>query len=431
MTEPAGPAASLRFRVPPPGATRILVVLALINLVAYPARNRLFAVYPELRLKYGVDDAEIGFLQTVFMLPHAIATLPFGWAGDRYDRRRVIAVGLVIASLAGAGGALAERWESLALSRALVGFGTAAVVPVANSILGQLYDGPTKASRISIFNLGLFLGGVTGFVVGGLVRFPLVVVVLAIPGLVLAAVLSSLPVPTRASRSPSTSLSSYIATFTRRFVVEGRELLAIRTLRWVILSTTTMAFAAGGYNAWLLDFLKVEKGMSEGQAQTLLVMALFAGLAGILLGGRIADRLRARATTGRLWTIAIGMSLTIPCSAIAIVIPLGPGLYAAGVATMFFISWYHAPVAATVDDLAPAGRSVAAQGLVIFTMHLVGTAPSSWIVGLVSDAASLSTAMWVPTVALAVAALCMAAATRSFATDADSARRSRLGPPIV
>src|SRR6185436_20029619 len=103
-----------------------------------------------------------------------------------YDRRRVIALGMVLASIAGAAGALGHSYGGLAVSRALVGLGTAAVVPVANSILSQIYEGPSKASRLSIFNLGLFLGGVVGFVAGSALGFPLVVVVLAAPGLMLA-----------------------------------------------------------------------------------------------------------------------------------------------------------------------------------------------------------------------------------------------------
>ena len=100
---------------------------------------------------------------TVFMLPHAAATLGFGWAGDRYDRRRVIAVGMAIAGAAGLLSAIGSSYGMLAVSRALVGFGTAAVVPVANSILGQIFEGPHKASRLAVFNLGLFVGGVVGF----------------------------------------------------------------------------------------------------------------------------------------------------------------------------------------------------------------------------------------------------------------------------
>jgi MFS family permease len=408
--------------------TQILVVLALTNLVAYAARNALFAVYPDLHLRFEIDDAQIGLLQTVFMIPHAAATLPFGWAGDRYDRRRVIIAGVVLASLAGAAGALGHSYWGLAASRALVGLGTAAVVPVANSILSQLYDGPHKAARLSIFNLGLFLGGVAGFATGIAAGFPLVVVVLAAPGLVLAGLIGSLPVPSHREPPPDIAWWRYLAGLSTHFYGEVRVLLAIRTLRWMTLSTTAMAFAAGGYNAWLKEFLTRDKHLSEGEASTLLGLALCGGLSGILVGGRVADRLRRRLANGRLWTIVAGMTLTIPCAVLAIELPNSPGLYAAGVATLFFISWYHAPMAASVDDLAPHGRHVAAQGLVIFTMHMFGTAPSSWVVGEVSKHATLHTAMWVPTITLGVAALCMAMATRSFAADHARARASEPAP---
>ncbi|HEU0031669.1 MAG TPA: MFS transporter [Kofleriaceae bacterium] len=394
--------------------TQILVVLALINLVSYAARNALFAVYPDLTARYGIDDSEIGFLQTVFMVPHAAATLGFGWAGDRFDRRRVITWGMIIASVAGALGAVGESYLGLAVSRAFVGFGTAAVVPVANSILGQIFEGPAKASRLSFFNLGLFVGGVVGFAAGTLLGFPLVVVALALPGIALAAIVAAIYVPPRVDDRASRAEIS----LQMRSAMNGwRQLLGISTLRWVIASTTVMAFSAGSFNAWLKEFLVREKHMSEEAATSLLVLALAGGLSGILVGGQIADRLRKRLATGRLWTIVLGMTLTAPCAAIALVIPKGLALDGIGVLTLFFISWYHAPMAATVDDLAPTRLTVAAQGLVIFTMHMIGTAPSSWVIGAISEETDLTTALWVPTLALVVAAACMALATRSFARD--------------
>ncbi len=406
--------------------THILVVLALTNLVSYAARNALFAVVPALRARFDIDDAQVGLLQTVFMIPHAAATLPFGWAGDRYDRRRVIIAGIVLASVAGAAGALGHSYGMLALSRACVGLGTAAVVPVANSILAQIFEGPHKASRLSIFNLGLFLGGVTGFAAGMALGFPLVVIVLAAPGVVLAAMIAGLAVPPHREPPPDIAWWRYLAQFATRFIGEARVLLGIRTLRWVTLSTTAMAFAGGGYTAWLKELLTRDKHLTEAQATKLLSLALFGGLGGILVGGRVADWLRGRLVNGRLWTIVIGMTLTIPCASLAIELPNSPALYVVGVATMFFISWYHAPMAASVDDLAPHGRHVAAQGLVIFTMHMIGTAPSSWVIGEVSEHSTLHTAMWVPTAALGVAAVCMTIGTTSFARD--HARASATGP---
>lgn len=413
---------------------QILVVLALANLVAYAARNALFAVYDDLRPRYGIDDSELGFLQTVFMLPHAAATLGFGWAGDRFDRRRVIAAGMLLAAAAGGAGALGESYLGLAASRALVGLGTAAIVPVANSILAQLYDGPVKASRLAVFNLGLFLGGVAGFGLGTALGFPVVVIAIAAPGAVLSVLVLVLPVPPQ-ERVRSAGVSGEllarpsVRAMARAFVGDARVLLRIKTLRWVIASTTVMAFAAGGYNAWLKDFLVRDKGMSDEAATGLLGLSLVGGLTGILVGARVADRLARRAENGRLWTIVVGMAATAPCAALALEAPPGLLLNAAGIATLFFISWYHAPMAATVDDLAPPGYAAAAQGLVIFTMHMLGTAPSSWVVGEISERSSLYAAMWVPTAALLVAAVCMAMATRSFARDSSRAASKTSASP--
>lgn len=407
---------------------QILVVLALVNMISYAARNALFAVYPDLIARYHIGDAELGFLQTVFMLPHAAATLGFGWAGDRYDRRRVIAFGLGLASVAGAAGVIGESYVGLAASRALVGFGTAAVVPVANSILGQIFDGPKKASRMAVFNLGLFIGGVVGFGAGAALGFPIVVIALAVPGVVLAMVVMTLAIPEHAAGpAKPQSFGDMVGDFVR----DAKVLLRIRTLRWVIASTTVMAFSAGGYNAWLKEFLVREKGMSNEEATALLGLALCGGLSGILVGGRISDALSAKSATGRLWTIVIGMTLTAPCATAAILLPAGYGLKVIGVLTLFFISWYHAPMAASVDDLAPPRLTVAAQGLVIFTMHMIGTAPSSWVIGAISqETGSIATALWVPTAGLLVAALCMAMATRTFAADREARRGAARGASL-
>ena len=396
---------------------QILTVLAITNLIAYAVRNALFGVYPDLREKFHVSDQALGLLTTAFLVPHAIATLPFGWAGDRYDRRRVIMFGLVIAAVAGAVCAFVTSMTQLAVTRAIVGFGTAAVVPVANSILGQLYEGPRKASRIALFNLGLLFGGLLGFGTGLGVGFPAVVLVLAVPTLLLGLGVLALPVPAHPAQHDTMPVTQYVLKLWKVFLVEGRALLRIRTLRWLIVSATAMAFAAGGFNAWLLDFLQRDKDMSKGDATTVLSIAMIGAVAGIVVGGRVSDRLRQRYIAGRLWTIVIGMTLAIPCTIVCLEIAPGAALIVAGTANFFFFSWYHAQIAATVDDLAPPAQAVAAQGLVIFMMHLIGTASSSYVVGVVSDHTSLYMAMWVPTVALVVAAVTMMVATRSFAGD--------------
>jgi predicted MFS family arabinose efflux permease len=403
----------------PTRSAAILSWLAIANLVAYAARNSLFAAYEDLRERFQLHDAKLGLLATAFLLPHAIATLVFGWAGDRFDRRRVIASGMIFAALAGALGALAYDTTTLVISRAALGLGTASVVPVANSILGQLYDGPKKSSRMAIFNLGLLFGGAAGFFAGKQFGFPNVVVVLAIPGVVVALGLMTLTIPEHPGLpDPGTSLSQNLG----GFWASAKQLLRIPTLRWLMLGTTMMAFAAGGYNAWLIDFLERDKGMTPTAATNLLSVALVGAVLGVVAGGQIGDYLRTKTPTGRLWTIALGMTLALPCIAVCLEIQPGPLLYVAGVANLFFMFWYHAPIAVSVDDIAPPALAVAAQGLVIFTMHLLGTAPSSWVLGLISDHTSIYTAMWIPVGFIVVAAVAMVMATGTYQADVRAAR---------
>jgi len=275
---------------------------------------------------------------------------------------------------------------------------------------------------LAVFNLGLFLGGVGGFAIGGAAGFPSSLIVLAVPGVVIAAAVARLDVPAQVGHA---------APGFRELVREARSLLRIRSLRWVMVSTTLMAFASGGLTAWLVDFLQKDKGMSKDAATGLLGVAFLGGLAGVITGGRVADRLRRGREHGRVMTIAIGMSSTVPCAVLCIFAPHGPLLYLGAIATMFFISWYHGPMAASVDDLAPEGRAVTTQALVIFAMHLLGTAPASWLVGEIKDATDYKTAMLVPTGAVLCAALAMTRTFRTFGADACGSTRGGDGAMTV
>ncbi len=394
----------------------VVALLAACNFLNYALRNVLFSSYDDLRSQFALSGSEIGLLGSVYMGAHALATLPAGWLGDRIDRRRLLAVAALLWSAGAIGAGLATDFATLAAARALTGVATAAVVPVANAIIAEVFPSERKASVLAVFNIGLFLGGTGGFAIGAFAGHPAGVLGLAIPGLIAAALVVRLDVPARPPQSAE------ITPGAGELWRHAGALLSVRSLRWLMVSTSLMAFAAGGYQAWLLDFLEQEKGMTKAAATQMLGLAFLGGLAGVLVGGRVADRLRRRWAHGRLAAISIGMGSTVPCALLCIFAPPGILLGIGAVTTMFFISWYHGPMAASVDDLAPRGRAVTTQALVIFSMHLFGTAPASWVVGRIRDGADFQTAMLVPTVAVALAALAMTRAYRSFAGDAAAAR---------
>lgn len=415
-------------RAPRPltAAPIVLAILALANLLSYASRNAPFAVYDDLRAQFAVDDADLGWLGTAFMLPHALATLPVGWLADRHDRRAVLALGLLLWSAAGVLGAVAGDYRLVLATRVLVGLGTAAVVPVANAILGERYQGGHKALAMAVFNLGLFFGGGVGLALGSGLGYRDGWIAIAAPGFLLAVAVRAMvdrPVtptlPTAQARQP---WAARLAAFFDDTVA----ILRVKTLRRLAAATTAMAFAAGGLQAWLLDFLQRDKGMTKGEATALLGGCMVAGLLGVLAGGQVGDRLRRRWAFGRPAAIAIGMAATVPFGVGAILAPAGPGLTVAAVGTMFFITWYHGPMAAAVDDLAPPGRAASAQAVVLFSTHLFGTTPSSRVFGGLFEAYGGRAAMLTGAAIIAVAALLMTRAFGSYAADLRGGAASEL-----
>lgn len=392
-----------------------LGLLAIANFLNYGNRNIVFPMYEDLRARFDFSNADLGLLGTAFMLPHAMVSLPLGWAGDRFDRRRVIALSVVVWSLASAASAMSRGLISLLASRALVGMATAACVPLASSLLCDLFPPGDKARTVSIFNLGLFVGGAVGFAAGALLGFPRGILVVAAPGLVVAALVARVDVPEQRHQGEAGSW--------RAFVRRSGGLLAIPTLRWTLAGAALMSFAAGGYLSWMFELLAVTKGMGSDRASVLFGVCLAGGLAGVLTGGIVADRLARSLDHGRLAALSMGMLGTVPFALVTLYVDVGALFYVSSWLTMFFITWYHGPLAAVIHDLVQEDRAATAQALALFLMHCVGTAPSSWVVGTVADAHGLREAMLVPTGAVLLAALVLTGGWRTMAADRAAAGR--------
>lgn len=395
----------------------VIGVLASANLLHYANRQVVAhkEVFDDLREAFAASDADIGLLATAFIVPHALVTLPLSWLGDRVDRRRVIAVGLVCWSLAACACALSWSMNSLLLFRAAVGTATASCVPMANALLCDIIAPERRARTIAVFNLGLFFGGVAGIAAGGALGFPWAFVAVGAPGLVVAILVLAIRVQGRAIGKPETTgeragiiaaARAVAATFAR----DAAAVMSVGPLRWMMLGAVLMAFAAGAYVHWFIEFLIDIVGLTENRANALYVVLLVGGLIGVITGGLVADWIYARKRSGRQVAVATGMGLAVPCALAALYLDAGPVFYGAAFLLVFFINWYHGPIAAAVDDLVPPERAATAQGTYIAIMHLCGTAPAPWLVGVLTDRGSmdLRQALMVPTAAVAGAAACFA-----------------------
>jgi predicted MFS family arabinose efflux permease len=381
----------------------VLGLLASLNFVNYATRNVVVTMYPDLRAAFQFDNAELGWMTSAFMYAHAVMNVPFGWLADRFDRRRVLALGGLIWSLANLAVVFADGFGYMLAGRILAGVGTAACVPIANALLSDVFPHDRKARTIAILNLGLFLGGGAGIVLGNQPGFPWAFLAVAIPGLMVSALVAVVDVPPKRQAVLARPQDMAIASL----LSGARSVLSIVTMRWMIGGAIGAAFAAGGYLAWFADFLDRSKGFEPDEAMMILGgLGLTGGLAGVLSGGAVADRLMKTRTYGRLLAIAIGFGLAVPMALIAIYAPRGPLFYVGSWLLMFFINWYHGPMAAAVDDLVDDRRAALAQATFIFLMHLLGTASAPVLVGHLVDLSGVQTALLAPTAAILLACLC-------------------------
>src|SRR5262249_32452938 len=132
-----------------------LVVLFAINALNFFDRNILGAIGEPVRKELELTDASLGLLQTAFTLFYAIVGIPFGWMADKFDRRRILSVGVFIWSIVTSASGLARNFGQLFALRLAVGVGEASCAPAATSLIGDLFPSKWRARAMSVFMLGL------------------------------------------------------------------------------------------------------------------------------------------------------------------------------------------------------------------------------------------------------------------------------------
>src|SRR5439155_8928235 len=102
---------------------------------------------------------EVGLLQSAFMIVHSIASIPLGVLADRYLRKRLIAIGVGLWSLATAVAGFAGSFAQIFVARAAVGIGEATYAPAASALISDRFPESERARAMGVFQLGTILGG--------------------------------------------------------------------------------------------------------------------------------------------------------------------------------------------------------------------------------------------------------------------------------
>jgi MFS family permease len=240
------------------GARAALLLLLAINLFNYIDRQVLAAVLPKVHsdLLAGDDYAKtkLGWLTTAFFVSYMVLSPLFGWLGDRMSRWFLVAVGVILWSLASGASGLAATYVLLLLTRCFVGVGEAAYGPTAPTLISDLYPVKVRGWVLSWFYMAIPVGGALGYTLGGLVadtslgwRWAFYLVVP--PGLLLGVLCLLMREPARGQADSGTravekpGLANY--------------LVLARTPSYVLntLGMTAMTFAVGGIAIWMPTYI--------------------------------------------------------------------------------------------------------------------------------------------------------------------------------
>jgi EmrB/QacA subfamily drug resistance transporter len=115
-------------------------------------------------------DASTGDLQWIvdaYSLVLAALILPAGLLGDRYGRKRLLLIALVLFGASSLACAYATSVGELVAARAVLGIGAAAIFPLALSVLPVLFDGPDRQRAVAAIGGASMLSFPIGPIVGG------------------------------------------------------------------------------------------------------------------------------------------------------------------------------------------------------------------------------------------------------------------------
>ena len=137
------------------GAHKQILALVLIGcLFDSFEQNTIGVSGPLLRQHWGLTGADIGFLNTITFASAAIGRLMSGILGDRYGRRVMLTLNLLLFSLGSALCALAPNFTALCIARAIVGFGVGGEISTAVTMLSEFCSAKFRGTAAGLVNVG-------------------------------------------------------------------------------------------------------------------------------------------------------------------------------------------------------------------------------------------------------------------------------------
>ncbi|PKP72225.1 MAG: hypothetical protein CVT83_01030 [Alphaproteobacteria bacterium HGW-Alphaproteobacteria-5] len=358
----------------------LLMVLMMFNLID---RQIVFILAEPLKEDLGLSDTQLGILGGIaFSLVYALAAIPIARAADRYSKRIILTICVVVWSLMTALGATAQGFVHLALTRCGVALGEAGGSPISQALVAESFPPAQRMRAMGLLHasvaIGIMMGSAAGGWLAGMFSWRIVLVIVAVPTLFIAPLCLILLPDRRDREGPAPRRQSGVA--------DALTLLRLPSLGWALAGTALYSFATAGPMIFTVPFLMRAHGFTIGEAG--LAFGAITGAAGVAATvsfGFLAERLQKRDPAWPLRLAALACATGALCyitawwagsTALLLV-----ALSAAWIATGAYLPITNG----TAQQVAPAHLRALAAALVLVAMSMIGTTTSSVMAGFLSD----------------------------------------------
>jgi MFS family permease len=373
----------------------VVGVLTFVYVFSFIDRQILALLVLPIRRDLGISDFQMSLLGgTSFAVFYTFFGIAFGRLADSRSRRGLIAAGFAVWSLMTAGCGLARNYVQMLLLRMGVGVGEATLSPSAYSLITDYFPPRRRATAISFYSMGIYIGSGAAFIVGGIVagaasaqetwNLPLVgatkpwqvvFFIVGLPGVLLSLLMFTVREPVR--RGMKTIVSA--AGKTRISKVPMKEVFAYIGKNWTTfvchnVGFALLSFSSYGSSFWIPSFLQRNHGWSSAEAgQVYGWIVAIASTLGVYAGGRFADWMAERGYSAA--TMRVGFIAAVAWFPFGILYPLMPSGLAAVlllIPAAFLASAPFGVAPAAITQMMPNAMRGQASAIYLFVVNLIG-----------------------------------------------------------
>ena len=374
-------------------------ILLLCYVLSFIDRQILNLLVGPIRRALDITDTQMSLLMGLsFAIFYVICGIPMGRIADSKSRKGLIGAGVFFWSLMTAACGLAQQYWQFVLFRIGVGAGEAALSPAAYSLLADSFPPDKRATAISVYSMGIYLGAGLAFLLGGMVvtfasaqgdvllpivgmvrPWQLIFLILGGAGIAFCLVLFALKEPVRKGVGAGVAVPLKDV---------GAYLLSIRkTVICHNFGFACLSFASYGASAWIPTFFIRNHGLTPGEVGVYYgTTVMVAGSLGIVFGGRLADFLARRGYTDSNMRVGLlSAMITLPCNAVFLLADLNVAFWVLMFFNVFTVAMPFGVAPAAIQEVMPNSMRGQASAIYLFTITLIGLGIGPTAVALMTD----------------------------------------------